>query len=522
MMRSLFAGVSGLRNHQTRMDVIGNNIANVNTVGFKSSQVTFQDALSQTLRGASAAAKGRGGTNPHQVGLGMTIGSVSINHTQGSTQPTGKPTDLALEGDGFFVLRDGARQYYTRAGTFSMDEQGNLVNEPNGMLVVGWNADAKGNIDINKPVDALKIPIGDMIQPNATSQLQIGGNLDANVNGQFRLGGTSKITLKDTDTEYELNVTVKPTGEFNKFEMEISVITGELTIGDNPSTNSVSISFTVEDGELKPSNPSEEIKFYVDGINIATIGLNNATDGKDLFDITVTDMEVFQPTMDYAAPQVTQQSQVFDSNGNSHIVTTVFTKISDTEWKYEANVPGGANPGRGTLVFTNGGTISSVAVDDALTFTPPGADPVTIALDYSAMTKYAGESDAYLLYQDGYPTGVLEGFSIDGQGILTGEYSNGLTKALGQVAVARFTNPAGLLKAGENAFAESNNSGKADIKVAGIGGRGSITPGALEMSNVDLSQEFTEMIITQRGFQANSRVITASDEMLQELVNLKR
>ena len=192
------------------------------------------------------------------------------------------------------------------------------------------------------------------------------------------------------------------------------------------------------------------------------------------------------------------------------------------EWKYEANVPGGANPGRGTLVFTTGGTISSVAVDDALTFTPPGADPVTIALDYSAMTKYAGESDAYLLYQDGYPTGVLEGFSIDGQGILTGEYSNGLTKALGQVAVARFTNPAGLLKAGENAFAESNNSGKADIKVAGIGGRGSITPGALEMSNVDLSQEFTEMIITQRGFQANSRVITASDEMLQELVNLKR
>lgn len=409
MMRSMFSGVSGLRNHQIRMDVIGNNIANVNTVGYKKSRVTFQDMLSQNIRGASAPQGGLGGTNPQQVGLGMTINSVDTIHTQGSSETTGKVTDMMVDGDGFFVVGDGQDNYYTRAGNFDFDSAGNLVNS-SGLVVQGWMANAAGAIDTTQPIAGIQIPKGQAIQPRATANAILVGNLDA--------------TAVNPDTH-------------------VRTITVYDSLGQSHNLN---ITFT------KNANPLE-------------------------WDVT----------------------------------------ISDPGWTVAPAIAGG--PVRfdaaGALVAPAGGTLT-------ITGTPPNANAVNIAVDVSSLTGYDAESNVELNSQDGYSSGVLNGYSIDKTGVITGRFSNGLSKQLAQVALSNFNNPGGLLKAGENLYTASNNSGQPQIGTAGSGGRGDISPGKLEMSNVDLSQEFTDMIITQRGFQANSRIITVSDEMLQELVNLKR
>ncbi len=525
MMRSLFAGVSGLRNHQVRMDVIGNNIANVNTVGYKSSQVTFQDVLSQTLRSAAAPEGGKGGINPQQVGLGVTVGAISTNQTQGSIQMTGKATDLALEGDGYFVLMEGAQKYYTRAGAFTMDKLGNIVNGSNGMKVAGWQADASGNIVTSGPSQPLAIPLGDTIAPNATTGIALGGNLDINSNGEFSLGGANKITLSDGSV---LNLTVRPTDTFNKFELVVRSDDGTID-GSNQLSIELEVDYSGGQWQLTSASP-ENFNFTNDGGATATIALNTGSSSGDaLFSISggLTG-EGTEPEMKYTPATVVQTTEVFDSRGNSHTVTTTFTKRSNTEWAFESTVPGSSDTsgsaveGAGVITFDTVGRIDDVSVTKRLQFTPAGAEKIGIDMDFDRITMYADDNSVFLVEQDGYEEGILEGFSVDGRGVLTGEFSNGLTKAIGQVAVATFANPAGLLKAGENAFAVSNNSGVPDESTAGVGSRGNITPGALEMSNVDLSQEFTDMIVTQRGFQANSRIITSSDEMLQELVNLKR
>lgn len=434
MMRSMFAGVSGLRNHQTRMDVIGNNIANVNTVGYKRSKVLFQDMLSQNIRGASSPQGGRGGTNPQQVGLGVTVGSIDTIHTQGSSESTGKSTDMMVDGDGLFVVADGSNKFYTRAGNFDFDSAGNLINA-NGLKVQGWNADpVTGAIDTSTAVSGISITKGVAIsQP--TSMVEFAGNLDANT----------------------------PT-----------YAAGPPTVGE-----------------------------------------------------------------------VTVSAEVFDSLGNSHTVYVFLHKNAGNSWTPVAATVdpdnNAVNPGwggtfalniPGDIVFNADGTINT---DPGITITgtPPNANefsapPVVapdipaIKLDFSKLTQLAGETNVQMTYQDGAAAGVLTGFAVDKSGVVTGQFSNGMSKQLAQVALANFSNPGGLSKVGGNVYSETNNSGAAQIGTAGTGGRGEITPGSLEMSNVDLSQEFTDMIITQRGFQANSRIITTSDEMLQELVNLKR
>ena len=406
MMRSLFSGVSALTNHQTRMDVIGNNIANVNTVGFKSSRVTFKDTLNQTLRAASGPAGDRGGTNPIQVGLGMALGAIQTDHTQGSPESTGRQTDVAIEGNGFFILADGPRRYYTRAGVFDLDGRNSLISSTNGMKVMGWMADSQGDIDSDQSVEALTIPMGQSISPIATSEVAFGGNLDAR-------------------------------------------------FGENE--------------------------------------------------------------------QVIQTVEIFDSLGDTHLITFTFTKDSSDSnrsiWNWEASSEG-RNSG-GTVVFgTDGGYIRSTG--PALAFRPPGAEEVRITPDFSGVVQTASESTLGFKSQNGYPQGTMVGYNITDSGIIVGEFSNGRTKNIGQIATAVFGNPGGLVRVGDTAFSASPNSGEAEIGRPGTGANGKLSPGALEMSNVNLSEEFTDMIVTQRGFQANSRIITTSDEMLQELVNLKR
>lgn len=421
MMRSMFSGVAGLRNHQVRMDVIGNNIANVNTVGYKKSRVTFQDMLSQTIRGASAPQGGLGGSNPQQVGLGMTINSIDTIHTQGSSETTGKVTDMMVDGDGFFIVGNGTNTYYTRAGNFDFDSVGNLVNA-SGLMVKGWTVNsATGLIDTTQPITGIQIPKGQAIEPKATTNSTFIGNLNA------------------------------------------SATTG--TIVDAP--------LTIYDSLGRAWNMN--IRFTKNAAaNTWDVSLNNA------------------PASGWApAIQMTAGSQVmFNADGS-------FNSVLPAGGIEIFGTPTGAN------AFTAG---TASAVDVTLT----------------GLTQFAVDSNVMLNEQNGYSSGILNGYSVDKSGVITGRFSNGLTKQLAQVALANFNNPGGLTKAGENLYTASNNSGQPDVGAAGSGGRGDIAPGKLEMSNVDLSQEFTDMIITQRGFQANSRIITVSDEMLQELVNLKR
>lgn len=413
MLRSLFSGVSGMRTHQLDMDVIADNIANVNTAGYKAGRMTFKQVYSQLLRGARGPLGNQGGVNPLQVGLGVTTGSIDTLFTQGAPQATGRDTDLAIDGNGFFVLTtDGTTRYYTRSGNFSVDSGGNLVYA-NGMKVMGWNADpATGVVDTTRAMDALQLPITTTIPAQATSQMFLSGNLDSRTPD----GGT-----------------------------------------------------------------------------------------------------------------VTMSVDVYDSLGSTHVLILTFTKSDSTQnlWQItEATLDGTATSSTLPVAVDfdpNGAPEGAPQYADlAFALANGAATPQTIRVDWSAMTQYAQANNPTLASQNGYAPGYLVRFTIDDAGVLKGVFSNDLTRDLGQIALATFTNQEGLVKQSDTLFTVSGNTGTVTVGQPNSGNRGKLVPGFLEMSNVDLSQEFTNLILAQRGFQANSRVITTSDEMLQELMTLKR
>lgn len=387
MLRSLFSGISGLRSHQTMMDVTGNNIANVNTTGFKASQTQFQDTLSQLLQAAGAPQGARGGTNPAQVGLGVRVAGVTTNFGQGATQLTGRSTDLMINGDGFFMVQSNGEQMFTRAGSMSFDAHGRMVTT-DGAPLLGWMA-VDGVINTNGPLGGLSLPVGTLMKPNATSSVTFGGNLPAD---------------------------------------------GDVSVINTPI-------------------------------------------------------------------------EVYDDRGNARTFEAGFERLSATQW---------------TLTLDGTAPITVAFNADGSLIGPRSHTVGGIAVDLSGLTSYAGNNSVAALSQDGHATGSLQAFTLGPDGVLTGVFSNGLKQALGQLAIATFANAGGLEKAGGSLFRTTANSGAALVGVPGADGRGTLTGGALEMSNVDLAQEFTNLIVAQRGFQANSRVITSSDEILQDLVNLKR
>lgn len=505
MMRSLFAGVSALRNHQVRMDVIGNNIANVNTIGYKAQTVTFKEQLAQTLKGAGAPQRGRGGTNPQQIGLGVDIGAITTVHTPGNLQATGVESDVAIEGNGFFILSDGANTRYTRSGAFDFDPNGSLVSLMSGMKVMGYAA-RNGEIDYARGLVPIEIPLSTTLEPTPTSEAEVVGNLDAR--GSLRLAmEESSVTLTDPATGDQAVVTMKlrPTGTFGEYEWEVEAVGGTivgatggtLRIDANGNVTSSTGTVSVEVGgiqiDVTPPAAGDELAFvWSDGTTMA-----------------MTATESAQTTL-----------RVFDSLGAEHDVFLAFEKIDQNEWVWQATDIDGNVVGTGQLQYDSAGGL--VTQTGTIAFHPAGADPLNIAPDFSGLTQYADATDVSKTLQNGFPSGTLSSISIDAAGQIHGLFSNGLSQTLAQIALADFANPAGLLKAENSTFTISPNSGQPDVGVAGTGSRGTIRPGALEMSNVDLSQQFTDMIVTQRGFQANSRIITTSDEMLQELVNLKR
>ncbi|MTV47802.1 flagellar hook-basal body complex protein [Heliobacillus mobilis] len=435
MMRSLFSAVTALRNHQTRMDVIGNNIANVNTIGFKKSRVTFSDTLNQTIRGASSGDDGgRGGTNPMQVGLGMNVATIEMIPTATSVQGTGKNSDLAINGDGFFLLNDGGTQYYTRAGNFDLDNKYNFIRTDNGMKVMGYMADENGDIATTKSPVEISLEAKQNMKAYATNRVEFYRNLGNTDGKNTPIPKTIEI-FDSQGQKHNLVVSFKNNGSTTPNQWIVSAVVVSGT--------------TVLPGIIKGT-----LAFSSNGI--------------------------------FKSFTVTSASSFSFHNGTDDILTMPTTTYS-ANYKY-----------------------------------PSSTTDKKLYLDLSKMTQFASETTADKLSQNGYADGSLKSYAIDSSGTLTGVFSNGKTMKLAQVAVSSFSNPAGLMKAGSNLYTKSNNCGEESTGTPGSASRGDIQPGALEMSNVDLSQEFTDMITTQRGFQANSRIITVSDSMLEELVNLKR
>ena len=662
MMRSLFSGVSGLKNHQTRMDVIGNNISNVNTTGFKSSRVTFTDMLSQTLTGASSPNENVGGTNPKQIGLGSSVSSVDLIFTNGSVQSTGKNTDLCLSGNGLFVVQNSSGTYYTRDGAFEFDANGNYVLPGSGLYVQGWMADEKGGLSTTGATTNIVVPAGKSMESEATSTTTYSNNLngnpdgyeisniqvtyvdgttatmssysptnltgatisletdlgnvytlDASLAGQFQLGdplngvylytgniesvtakptGKVGLSLKIPEDSSYLSVspqnianlddgTYKVGGEYRITQTiqdavadnAAKTITLTLSNTDGKGFDTVVVPWpgntpmyhagdpfttimeiaqidaaagaevTLKDGRketlddaLSVTKPDQEYKVY--GKNEVITGekrndivssvLINTADGRTLSGLA---------GQTYAAgntfyPSVVTTVTAYDSLGGAHDIPVLFSKTGENTWElsltdgkkeYSYEESDGtittASLTSSTLKFnTSGGYVEG---DGMLSFTyGNGAADQNVNINLGSLTQYIGSSTVNSK-SNGHAAGTLASVSIDTSGVITGTYTNGEKRAEAQIAVAQFNNASGLTKTGDSLYQVSNNSGEANVKTAADLGV-TITPSALEMSNVDVANEFTDMIVTQRGFQSNSKIITVSDEMLETVVNMKR
>ncbi len=463
MMRSLYSGVSGLQNHQTRMDVIGNNIANVNTTGFKRGRVNFQDMISQQISGAARPTEELGGVNPKDVGLGMSIATVEQVFTQGNLQSTGVSTDVAIQGNGFFILQDGTQTYYTRNGVFGLDRDGTLVNPANGQRVQGWMArDLNGEQIIQTaatPTD-LTIPVGSKDPAKATENIQYACNLNKNT-PEIAEGANEADIVKGTwATEQKI---------YDSFGNE----------------HLLSMSFTRVVGD--PNAWTARVQIDADNADVTQtrVGLGTTDGVEDTFIVNFDNMG--------------QLLSVTDSAGNvtapdGEIVLQASYAVPESEPDADGN------PYRQTMNISLG-TIGSMK---------------------NTITQSASKSTTKAYSQDGYTLGYLDNFKIDSSGKITGTYSNGTSRFIGQLALATFTNDRGLEKAGDNTYVETNNSGQANVGESGTAGKGKLRSGALEMSNVDLSEQMTDMIVTQRGFQSNAKTIQTADTLLETALSLKR
>jgi len=507
----MYAGVSGLNSHQQMMDVTGNNISNVNTIGFKSSRVTFKEMLSQTIQGASAPQANRAGTNPQQVGLGVGVGSIDSDMSSGNLQSTGKTSDVAIQGDGFFVLRDGNNQVYSRAGNLNFDEEGRLYSSSTGMLVQGWEADANGDYGDFNAQNIGDITLQQEINAQETDRVRFGKNLDASImNGleiheqSFTNGESLSISREEGSSFNVWDYTFKD-GSGTEIENTIA-LNPDGTIGDG-STGTIQ--------QIGTTDYSFKNLETADGSKYLSV-VNNTT---------ATDDEI----VEFGYSQNAERNlsvDVFDSQGEKHTVQMQLEKILNNQWGIgELSVDGVNGPldydTAHVIEFDSDGNVLN-GDSMELSFEPAGTEEEQgVELDFSSMTQFAGDMTANFTNVNGYTAGALESFSFTETGDVVGSYSNGLTQTLAKLGLANFSNPSGLSRQ-EGVFQTTSNSGDPELGPAAQGGFGSLAPATLEMSNANLSQEFTNMITAQRGFQASSKLITTSDEMLQELVNLKR
>lgn len=651
MLRSLMTGVTGIKAHQTMLDVVGNNVANVNTSGFKRSTTVFQDLLYQSSRGATAPGDNRGGVNPMQVGLGVQVAGIEMVYTDGPMQYTGSNTDMAIGGNGFFVFSDGTSNVFSRAGNFSQDADGTLVHVGTGYRVQGYPMETDP-ADPTKYIKGaslsdIKLQIGAKMEANPTSVVGFKCNLDGRVGTYLPMGAPNldaKINLEtapytvQTSTDYT-DATQYLTYTFNTdpagagapgtvtFAMT-DIKDGKpvfggagnpaLTLGSLPAGTTVSYndntgvmqlknaagatifetntkssmkytSFTMKNGadtytvmgefdpatlnsspadlnmwimkpgEANPSPMKVQIPLKIDGtFDIPEAGIPVTLPAGYTGTLTIPSQVTSQgrgfqfqytPAAVGSAPQtvgLTQQDMtaihttkidIYDCQGNAHTLEVQLKKIAENEWRWEAFFPKEPDlfpvPPSGIMKFSTCGKLESPSfVELDIPFSLVGANNQKVKLDFSGesfglglmdgVTQYGSPTTTTPYYQDGYAMGTMTKFSTGKDGTISGVYSNGKTIPLYRIAMATFQNPGGLERIGDTVFRDSANSGLPQIGVPMEGGAGSVMGSNLEMSNVDLSEEFTRLILAQRGFQANARVVTTSDSVLEEVVNLKR
>jgi flagellar hook protein FlgE len=674
--------VTGVRAHQVMLDVTGNNIANINTTGFKKDFTIFQDILYQTSQGATGPGDTRGGINPAQVGLGVKVAAIETIHSQGSAQYTGNKSDMMISGEGYYVLRNGGTRIYSRAGNFTLDADKALVHSGTGYTLQGYEMvrDPNNATEYIKAGDIsdIVIPIGKEMEARATSVVGIKNNLDATKDPYLPIGyadiayndtiGDAKVKINDIEynVSFDSKSPVVPAAGTPLAIEDYLVIT--LDSGNGTTAGTVNLRMTgIENGlpvlELPPvaspdvpevtlngTNPAEQANVaYKDGIlkltakdTGATLWEINLQENMSYKSFTVTDNSAASPVeydfiaefdegnldkspttltlwystgtgatlgkltaavsfkvngefdsvvwddgqtfpgsldadnfkivpstsnasmlevqvaKDLVAPsvfdtvsQITQggfeqtKLTVYDCQGNPYTMEVTFKKLTKDRWRWEASFPENPElfdvPPSGELQFGSCGKLVDPidGVDIYVPFSLLGTQNETIHLDFSnkyfkgddyewdtdaleGLTQYASSSTVKAYYQDGYEMGVMSDYSVSKDGTIVGQYTNGQNQPIYRIALAKFANPMGLEKIGDTMFGESINSGIAEIDAAMDNGLGTIESGYLEMSNVDLTEEFTRLIIAQRGFQANTRVVTTSDQILEEVVNLKR
>ena len=566
MLRSLFSGVSGLGTNTLRMDVIGNNVANVNTIGFKSTRITFEEQVSQMLRGATGPQGSAGGSNPMQIGNGSRVASLDSVFTQGGLEATGVQTDLAIQGKAFFVLSNGSRNFFTRAGSFQIDGAGQLVNPSNGYTLQGFAFDRTSETYGAQPT-TLTVPIGDAEPARATTVVNYRGNLQADseprgtesqsgifytVDGSgadgtttltnLRADATGVVSLLSQGDEVRFSATVGKTAVDGSFAVAAGTTLAQLAASIETTLNSVDgvdgITVSVNsDGRLQVLSPDVlGTEGAVNGLIIQGLDPEGLT--RDDFN-SIAGLTETESARD--AGVFVEETTVYDSLGFAHVVRLDFTRVLATnQFTWNAEVDGGDTDvligGSGRVTFNTDGSLSGFAFDlqngvlpNKLTVGPTtgAASPLEIELNAGTIGGFDGitlleASSSLEATQDGFTQGSLVDFRIDRDGTLITLFSNGVTRPIGRVALAEFVNEGGLARAGDNLFEASVNSGDALVSSVASGIEASIFSGSLEQSNVDLAREFTNMILAQRGFQASARVITTSDEVLSELLNIKR
>ena len=543
MMRSLYSGVSGLKTHQTKMDVIGNNIANVNTTAFKSQSITFSELMYQTTQSASGAnaETGRAGTNARQIGLGVKTGAISASiETAGATQSTGNPFDIKITGDAFFIVSNGQDNFFTRDGSFYVDGQGNLAMTSNGYTVQGWQV--QNDMIAKDTVSALKIMSAENMTypPAATTEAYVAGIIDKNdPSVSSEAGKIISVNFFDNlGYAYTAKISMKATGTEGMYTAELTEVLDSN--GDAIDSTEFKLGAT-------RTVPDAKTLTLANGYTITGSTLTYLDEEGNRQDInlagTMTDdqKKILANAYGYTTYEEFAKLYVDDGTG---VTTTIGALVDAGNITSEINaddasisvdgkqITGGViqyNTTTGEILSVNGLTNNLELV---LSFgDQPGSAFEDINIDFSPSSNYnnngtstisavSGDTDGF---GAGRKLGEMSGVSIQSDGMIYASYDNGQTKLLGQIAVATFANASGLQKEGDNLYSATMNSGEFDgigMDVSADGGY--MTTGVLEMSNVDLSSEFTEMITTQRGFQANSRIITVSDTLLEELVNLKR
>lgn len=544
MMRSLFSGVAGLKTHQTRMDVIGNNIANVNTTAFKSSTINFSDLMSQTTQQASGpnATTGTGGTNARQIGLGVKTGAITMNiEGQGSAQSTGNPFDIMITGNNFFVVSNGLSNFFTRDGSFYVDGGGNLAMTSTGYNVMGWLVDETTNEIKQDTVQALRImsDANMTYPPEATSKAKVAGILDQNdtdvtsdagknINLNFydALGYsyTARLTIKDSDTAGSFSVELTKLLDSNGNTIDISKIEA---FGANQTLDKTTLTrdpaYTWDGNKLVDADNNE----------VATLPPEKDADG-NYTEEALKGLDAIAKAYGYGGDTegFLKLAQDTDSDGTldstiEDMLTAALPDVIEIDGRKIDGINVNFNTNTGAFTGLNG-TNATTAV---LGLKQLGGNFEDVTIDFSDISMFNNNGTSTVAATSGDDKGIgsgrmlgdMIGVSIAKDGLIHASYDNGMTKLLGQIATASFANSSGLSKEGDNLYSATMNSGEFDgigVDITTTGGY--MTTGVLEMSNVDLSNEFTTMITTQRGFQANSRIITVSDTLLEELTNLKR